>query len=283
MIKKSIIIIFLFTSVVMMGQNLNHIEKEIKHLKDDAIKQQWESIINADQQLREEGKFDAEADIINFYTMVLMEHYHGYPSNAKYGYPAYTTPWVVWVHCPSNALAQYAFPIILKGRDMQQLPEGRFPDYFVGGLLSQIYGLDMTYDMDFHTNGISPISRFLYRLEEQRHEIDLSELKKLAKKALKLEKQKKQIKVEIGKWEIVQHDTKNTFSISLYNGRLYLKKQIEGLSDFTLSEIKPDENNKDRYEFTEGYGHYHLVQKEGNLLLQDHTDTTVKTLKPVKI
>jgi len=282
MLRQITTAFFIFFSAAMLGQDFKKIEKNIKNLKGDNIEKYWTALHKADQQLREEGKFNAEADIINFYTMVLMEHYHGYPTNAAYGYPAYTTPWVVWVHCPSTALAQYAFPIILKGRDMQQLPEGFFPDYFVGGLLLHIYGLDMVYDMDFHTNGVSPVSRFLYRLEEQRHEIDLSELKRLTQDALKLEKQRRQMKVEIGKWEIVQHDTKTTFSISLYNGSMYLIKQIEGFPNFTLREIKAVEGNTNRFEFVEGYGHYHLLCKDGDLLLQDHTDAIVKTLKPVK-
>lgn len=262
----------------MLGQNLSKIEKEIKALSGDAVKQEWEAIINLDQEIREPGKFNSKADIINCYKMVLMEHYHGYPTNKLYGYPAYTTPWVVWIHCPSPTLAQYIFPIILKGRDLGQLPDDRFPDYFVGSLLLQIYGLDMVYDADFYPNGISPITRFTYRLEEERHEIDLKEVKRITKEALAFEKHKPE--EQIGKWSIVQHDNTSTFSITKLKRDYYLKLNVNGGDSYR--KLKPKDKNLDYFDFVEGYGQYHLVIKDGKLLLQNPQDTTIKTLEPVK-
>lgn len=271
--KKICLLVLLISSYTVVGQNLNKIEKQIKRLTGDAIKQEWEAIINLDQAIRERQEYSAKQDIINCYKVVLMEHYHGYPTN-KYGYPAYTTPWVVGVHCPSAAMAQYMFPIILKGRDLQQLPEDRFPDYFVGGLLLKIYGLDMVYDMDFHTNGFSPITRFTYRLEEERHEIDLKEMKKLTKEALAIEKHTP--KNEIGKWSIIQHETTSTYSIAQYKHDYYLK-----IND-SYRKLKPKDKNLDYFDFVEGYGHYHLVISNGRLLMQDPRNNTIKTLEPIK-
>src|SRR5688572_8172011 len=101
---KKIALLLVISSFSVFGQNLNKIEKEIKALSGDAVQREWEAIHSLDQAIREPGKFNPEADIINCYKVVLMEHYHGYPTTKKQGYPAYTTPWVVWVHCPSAKL-----------------------------------------------------------------------------------------------------------------------------------------------------------------------------------
>lgn len=276
MFKKITLLLLIITSGVVMAQDLDQIEKDIRGLSGDAVQKEWEAISTSDQSTREAEKFDSDADIINLYKVVLMEHYHGYPTNKLYGYPAYTTPWVVWIHCPNTALAQYTFPIILKGRDLQQLPEDRFPNYFVGGLLLHIYGLDMEFDTDFHTNGVSPIARMLYRLEEERHEINLDKLKKLTGEALAINKQ--DVTAELGKWSIQQHGTIVTFSIAKLKKDFYLMRQNNGGSPM-YSKLRLKNENLDYLDFEEGYGHYHLENKDGDLLLKDHKDTTIKILK----
>jgi len=280
MIKKITCIIVLFSSVALMGQDLTAIENNIKKLNGAEIQAEWEAINTYDQSIRERSKFDSNADITNLYKVALMVHYHGYPTNKAMDYPGYVTPWVVWIHCPSTALAQYTFPIILKGRDLQQLPEGRFPNYFVGGLLLHIYGLDMEFDADFHTNGVSPIARMLYRLEEERHEIKLNKLKKLTEEALAINKL--DVKAELGKWSIEQHGTIVTFSIAKLKKDIYLMRQNDGGAPM-YSKLRLKNKNLDYLDFEEGYGHYHLENKDGDLVLKDHTDTTIKILKQIKI
>lgn len=280
MLKKITCVLMLLFSVAMMSQDLDKIEKKIKALNGDAVQKEWEAINVSDQSMRDEGHFNSDADIINLYKVVLLVHYHGYPTNKEQGYPAYVTPWVVWVHCPSTALEQYTFPIILKGRDSQQLPEGMFPNYFVGGLLLHIYGLDMEFDTDFHTNGLSPIGRMLYRLEEERHEVNLAKVKELTQEALGLDKQ--DLMVELGNWTTVQHENTLTFTIVKIRNDFYFKKQKNGGSP-GYSKLLLKNNNLSYIDFAEGYGHYHLENSNEGLLVKDHTGITVKVLKPVKV
>ena len=167
---KIITAVLIFCSVTMMGQNFRKIEKEIKALSGENIKDYWVALHNLDQEIAGGDSKDAQKNtIINLYKTAAMIHYHGYPVVQVYDNPAYTTPWLTWIHCSSAALKQYTFPIILEGRDKQQLPGTFFPDYFVGGMILDNYGLDMVYDLDFHAGGISPVARLLYKFEEDRH------------------------------------------------------------------------------------------------------------------
>ncbi|PZR18186.1 MAG: hypothetical protein DI539_16830 [Flavobacterium psychrophilum] len=199
MLKQITTAFFLLCSVLVTGQDFKKIEEEIKSLSGDEIKEYWIALNQVDQTITTDynPKF-YERNIVNLYKTAALIKYHGYPVVKEYGYPAYVTPWLAWVHCASASLKHYTFPIILEGRDKQQLADGQFPDYFVGGFISQNYGLDMVYDKDFYTDDISPITRFLYRMEEDRHEIDLKELQRLSEEAIKL--LYPQSVMEIGKW-----------------------------------------------------------------------------------
>jgi hypothetical protein len=262
----------------MMGQDFKKIENEIKSLSGDKIEKYWIALHDLDQENAIANKDESrKVAIVNLFKTAALIKYHGYPVIQKYNDPAPRTPWAAWIHCPSGALKQYTFPIILEGRDKGQLPATFFPDYFVGGFILDNYGMDMVYDEDFFTNGISPVTRFLHKMEEDRHEINLEELQLLSEDAIKL--LSPETIMEIGRWEMLQNDEKTYFRIRKIKKDFYLEFNIEkGRKHYSL--LKFTGNNT--YEFIDGYGFYTLTVDK-TLQFRDHTGKVVKTLQPVKI
>ena len=268
---KRVLTLLLLLSLSANAQyGMDKIEAEIKNMQSAGVKAYWTALHNADQTAVSNNTLDNKTAALNLYKVVLMVHHHGYPTSSDYGYPAYTTPWLVWTHCRAVGLKQYTFGMIMYGKMLGQLPDDRYPNYFVGGWLSDLYGLDMEFDPDFHKNG-NIIQKTLNRFDGQAADPEvLRDLVKgyIAMVAMPTGK-------TLGTWVIKQHDTSNHFTIvQLTDGNWYLQTRNEN-GPTTIRPLMGDANLK-YFEFTEGFGDFHLVIKDNKLELRDKKDELVK-------
>ena len=144
--RNSVAAIFALVTAFAVAQpaaaqyGMDKIEAEIKNMQSSGVKAYWENLNKADQDAISNNKLDNKTAALNLYKVVLMVHHHGYPTSGEHGYPAYTTPWLVWTHCRAVGLKQYTFGMIQYGKMLGQLPNDRYPNYFVGGWLLDLYG-----------------------------------------------------------------------------------------------------------------------------------------------
>lgn len=270
--KTVFIIFFSMASVAVYGNiNIESLKSEIKRLSTkEEVTNYWLALHESDQLNSSSAeKYNDSVGVVNLYKATLLIHYHGYPIQADYGYPAYVTPWLVWVHCPSAAMAQYTFPMILQGRDLGQLPEGMFPNYFVGGFLLHLYNQDMQFDTSFNHNTPSIINTTLKQLEDEKHVIKPAKVKRLAKEYLAVSTA--EVEQKLGSWKFLQHDDISEYSIvKLKNRGWYLRCcSEEGF-------FRPLQTDKklQKYRFEDGFDMFNLVIVDDRLTIQ-HTDGTI--------
>lgn len=264
----------LFISLPVMAKpDWRAMEKEIKNLPAAKVGDYWVALHIADQDNNDGDDGDEELDVINLYKVVLMVHYHGYPTSQQYGYPAYVTPWIAWSHCQSARLKQYTFPMILQGKALGQLPENLYPNYFISGYLLDTYGLDMEFDKSFD-EGRDIISEALKIMEDDNHKIDPAVVQKMAEEwisSLNEEYKGSQFKYS---WLFLQHQNNNYFSfIQAKDGLILLTRQEEGIG-------LPHRlvfHGKDEYEVEGGLGLFRLRIRNGQLqFISTKTGNVVK-------
>lgn len=260
--KIIIILCCVFWSNSFFGQiNFEEIKNQIHNLSDKTeIEKYWLEIYNSDQENNGGSvEHSKETDILNLYkTSVLIETF-GYPTVKEFVYPAYTTPWVVWVHCYYPSLSKATFSVILEGEKLNQIPQKFFPNYFVGGYLLNCYGFDMEFDRSFDLDG---------NLIEN----TLQELSKTSQSIEKIEEhindyfQNKNSKISqtLGSWEFLQHEEKQTFKIvKLENQKWLLVLSRENSNTERFLEIK---NNNKKFEVVGGFDLFYFKINENNRL-----------------
>lgn len=278
MVKKIFtILFFIISSSVFCQSELEGIKKEVKNLQGTlAIGNYWDYIYTSDQQNNGEGTVlhDPKVDVLNLYRVTLMIDRFGYPTMAAYNYPNNMVPWLVWTHCPATALKQYTFPIILKGKELGQLPEGFFPNYFVGGFLLNAYGQDMEFDQSFGEGTASIIATALQHFEKTAGKIDSQKV--AAKATAYLVESQLLIQKELGQWRMVQLDNTTYFKIvQLQNNNWYLS--IKGQhTEPVLHRVLPDLKRM-QFKPSEGFGLFYFEIAGAKLQLCNAQGKVIKT------
>lgn len=273
--KIIIILCCVFWSNSFFGQiNFEEVKNQIHNLSDKTeIEKYWLEIHDSDQENNGGSvEYSEETDILNLYkTSVLIEKF-GYPTGIEFAYPAYTTPWVVWVHCYYPSLSKATFSVILEGRKLNQIPQDFFPNYFVGGYLLNCYGFDMEFDKSFDLDGNLIENTF-------------QELRKTSQSIEKIEEhinnyfQNKNSKISqtLGSWEFFQHEEKQTFKIvELENQKWFLVLSRENINTERFLEIK---NNNKKFEVVGGFDLFYFKINENNKLeiIRAKDNKTIKT------
>jgi hypothetical protein len=272
--RKLFALLLLISVTAKAQESLETIEATIKNLPAAEIGAWWVALYKSDQDNNGGEVLYSEAtDAVNLYKSVLMVYYHGYPTVKQYGYPAYTAPWLTWTHCNGAGLKQYTFSLILKGKELGQLPNDRFPNYFVGGWLLDLYGLDMEFDPGFNRGTGTMIDTSLQPLTGNANPIKTVELKTLVTAYLTMLALQPQR--TLGDWVFMQYEEPNTFSIvQLTDGNWYLFTRT-GEYNRNRRLMKADAILK-RFDFVDGFGAFYLVVESGKLEIRDKEEKVVR-------
>lgn len=266
MLKTIATILFLSFINMAFGQmEFETIEKEINSLKTkEQINDYWIKLHKIDQDNAGSPNPDAIIPAYNLYAVSLLIEKFGYPTSAAFGYPSYVVPWLVWIHNVSAELNVYTFPILIKGKELNQLPDGRYPNYFVGGFLLYNYGFDMEFDPDLNTGDNAIILKYQALFEKANHTVDPNKVLLIAKEYIQtLNYSDKNI---LGPWMFMEHGTKKTFSIMKRDDyKWYLKTQLEGQSAMYQC-IKATDKNLKKFEYSSGFNMFHLTISDNNKL-----------------
>ena len=279
MVKKIFtILFFIISSSVFCQSEFEKIRKEIEGLNGaPAIENYWVNIFTNDQLNNGGGTdpHDDSLDVLNLFRVSLMIEKFDYPTIGEYNYPANMVPWIVWSHCPATSLKRYTFPYVVKAKELNQLPEGFFPNYFVGGFLLNSYGLDMEFDGSFNSGTESIITIALQHLVKDAGTIDPQKVEKMAQAYL-LDAQLP-IKKELGEWTTVQHDNITYFKIvQLQNNNWYLSSR----TDKTTPVLKKALVSKKlkRFDLEEGLDlFYFAIENTNTLELRNAKGSIIKT------
>lgn len=234
----------------------------------EQIKSFWLTINQLDQDPSASDTPDVTLPLYNLYAVSLLLEKFGYPTNSEYDYPAYTTPRLVWTHTGVPELEEYTFPIILKGKELNQLPPNRYPNYFVGGFLLLNYGFDMEFDPDLNNGDNAIILECKTLFEKANHTVDPNKVLSLVKQHIKTLNYKD--KSTLGTWTFLEHDVKKTFNIvKRDDNEWYLKTQLEGESAM-YQRIKTTDKSLKKFEYPSGFNMFHLtISKDNKLQLRD--------------
>ncbi|MNJ95016.1 hypothetical protein D3C87_127200 [compost metagenome] len=266
MYKTIATILFLIFFNPAFGQDrFEKLQTQISNLKTpEEIEAFWLTINQLDQDPSASATPDVTLPLYNLYAVSLLIEKFGYPTNSQYGYPIYTTPWLVWTHTGIPELEQYTFPIILKGKDLNELPPDRYPNYFVGGFLLGNYGFDMEFDPDLNTGDNAVILSCQRMLEKANHTVDPSKVLSMIRQYIKTLSYKE--KQTLGPWTFMEHGAKKTFSIvKRDDNEWYLKTQLEGRSA-VYRRIKNTDKSLKKFEYLSGFKMFYLTVSDNNKL-----------------
>lgn len=259
------ILFLLFLSTAFGQDRFEKLRIQISNLKTpEEIKNFWGTINQLDQDPSASDTPDVTLPLYNLYAVSLLIEKFGYPTNSEYDYPAYTTPWLVWTHTGVPELEEYTFPIILKGKELNQLPSDRYPNYFVGGFLLRNYGFDMEFDPDLNNGDNAIILECQALFEKANHKVDPNKVLSLVKQHIKTLNYKD--KNTLGTWTFLEQGIKKAFSIvKRDDNEWYLKTQLKG-QPALYQRIKNTDKNLKKFEYLSGFNMFHLTIGDGNKL-----------------
>lgn len=269
--QKSIatILFLVFLNTAFGQDRFEKLRIQISNLKTpEQIKEFWITINQLDQDPSPIDTPDVTLSLYNLYAASLLIEKFGYPTSSEYEYPAYVTPWLVWTHTGIPELEEYTFPIILKGKELNQLPPDRYPNYFVGGFLFRNYGFDMEFDPDLNNGDNAIILECKTLFEKANHTVDPNKVLSLVKQHIKTLNYKD--KNTLGTWTFLEHGAKKTFSIvKRDDNEWYLKTQLEGKSAM-YQRIKTTDKKLKKFEYPSGFNMFHLtINSDNKLQLRD--------------
>lgn len=150
------------------------------------------------------------------------------------------------------------------GKALGQLPDDRYPNYFVGGFLLDVYGLDMEFDTSFNEGG-NIIAEAQKILEADTHKIRIRKLQKLAEDWLEDLVIAKKIDFDANNWNIKQHGSNNYYAIKkISGGDLYLITRQE--SSFIVPH-RLTALNINEFSLADGLGLFKIkIGEDGRLL-----------------
>lgn len=227
----------------------------------------WEQLYNKDQTYRHE-KADDIIDNKNLLQVVALYNERGYPKKA-FGFKALTAPWIIWTHNMSFEAKREAFPLILRGHQLNRIPPGLFPDYFLEGLFLAKYGREY--------QGAYTLENLKDQLNlNTSDKIDIEKVKKGLEESFRF--RKKQVLHYIGKWQKTGQD-KDTTQVSIQvradQKIYYVEEYLDG--SYNPQEIKPRTNYQHTFDFKESlYKNYLRINKNGHLHLYNTHDSLLR-------
>ena len=262
--KVTVLIVLLLCLVFHSNAQIDtvKINSEIVLLTNDSLVQDyWNRIYKTDQKFRG-AEYNDTIDHLNLYKVITMLEKFDYPQKKKFGFQASSAPWIVWSHNPCNALKEKTFGIIVLADSIKEIPQGLFPDYFVGGLLRAKYGFDPIEEK------IS--NDYLSALKPIETQVETEDIYKIILEHLRFRNQS--IINLIGRWVDKKGEDKPTVNIHLKeNGKLYFDKEfVDG--SYGVQEVVFTNTSKKstEYTFVENINSYSLlINSKGDLKLLD--------------